>query len=273
MQCLGAIAALLLLLCFAPVAHASPPGWLGVGIGEITPKKVSELKLKEERGVEILTVIPQSPAEKAGLKKHDVVLEYNGIRVESAPQFQRLVRETPAGRTVPLLISRGGATQTINVSLGEQSGGRLVKPGTKEWKEWLEEFTIHIPKIEIPDLPEIMIFSRTSHLGIDGESLTEQLGEYFGVPDGEGVLVRSVDGDSPASRAGIQAGDVIIKLDGEPVKGMRDLRNLVHEKSEKNKVPVTLIRNKRKRTVTVNLAGRKRESKLLDLLVAPGERL
>ena len=251
------------LCCSSPVAQAAP-GWLGIGIGEITAEKVSELKLQEERGVEILTVMPDSPAQKAGLKEHDVVLEYSGIRVDSAQQFQRLVRETPAGRTVPLVISRDGATQTFEVTLGQRYRGRLAQPGSKEWKDLLEEFTIHIPKIEIPDLPGIMVFSGASRLGIDGESLTEQLGAYFGVPDGKGVLVRSVDRSSPASKAGIQAGDVIVKLDGERVESVRDLRSLLREKSGKGhtRLPATLIRNKQEKTVNVNLADSKQESKL-----------
>src|ERR1700686_497612 len=87
--------------------------YLGVSLAEIDSTRAKELKLRETAGVEITRVEEGSPAEKAGLKPNDVVLEYNGQRVEGMEQFGRLVRETPAGREVKLVISRNGAAQTI----------------------------------------------------------------------------------------------------------------------------------------------------------------
>src|SRR5712692_9202699 len=87
--------------------------YLGVNLAEIDGDRARELKLKETYGAEITRVAEGSPAEQAGLKFSDVVLEYNGQRVEGMEQLGRLVRETPAGRQARLLISRNGATQTI----------------------------------------------------------------------------------------------------------------------------------------------------------------
>ncbi len=250
---------LLLLALLLPAWALAAPGWMGVGIGEITPDKVTALKLKEERGVEILAVTPESPAAQAGLKQHDVVLEYNGVRVDGAEQFQRLVYETPPGRPVRLLISRDGATQTVTVKLVEKRGAFVYGP---------REFEFRMPKIEIPKIPEfhpeISVMIKTSRLGIEGQSLSKQLGEYFGAPNGEGVLVASVDKDSAAEKAGIKAGDVIIKLDGEKVTGMRDLRNLLREKFSKTSLPLVLIRNKREMTVTANLERAERGEKEIE---------
>src|SRR5579871_177021 len=94
--------------------------YLGVGVAEIDNDRARALNLKEAYGVEITHVDQDSPAEKAGLKAGDVVLEYNGQRVEGIEEFQRLVRETPAGRTVRLLIGRGGSTQTLLASIGNR---------------------------------------------------------------------------------------------------------------------------------------------------------
>src|SRR5579863_9014205 len=120
--------------------------YLGVNLCEISSDGARELKLKEAYGVEITRVEEGSPAEKAGLKSGDVVLEYNGQRVEGMEQFGRLVRETPAGREVKLLISRGGATQTISATLGTRKartvGGNMF-PG------------VEIPEIHIPDIPQV----------------------------------------------------------------------------------------------------------------------
>lgn len=113
----------------APPAHPVPPGapappapprYLGVGIREIDSERAKALKLSEEYGVEITAVTEGSPAEKAGIKVGDVVLEYSGHRVEGTEQLMRLVRETPPGRQVKLLISRNGATQTITATIGER---------------------------------------------------------------------------------------------------------------------------------------------------------
>ena len=89
------------------LSHRTSISFLGVGVAEIDADRAKALNLKEERGVEIKRVDEESPAAKAGLKENDVVLEYNGQRVEGAEQFTRLVRETPAGRQSKLLISRG----------------------------------------------------------------------------------------------------------------------------------------------------------------------
>ena len=180
--------------------------YLGVNLAEVNANRARELKLKETYGVEISRVEEGSPAEKAGLKAGDVVLEYNGQRVEGMEQFGRLVRETPSGREVKLLISRNGATQTIAATLATRKlrtvGGNFF-PG------------VEIPEIRIPDMPQVFTTLRSPMLGVEAESLGSQLAAYFGVK--EGVLVRSVLKDTAAEKAGIKAGDVITKVDGSNV--------------------------------------------------------
>ena len=84
-------------------------GWLGVEIGEVTAEKAKDLKLTAQRGVVVMDVEPDGPAAKAGLKENDVITQYDGQVVEGTVQFRRLVRETPTGRTVALVISRNGS--------------------------------------------------------------------------------------------------------------------------------------------------------------------
>ena len=90
-------------------------------------------------------------------------------------------------------------------------------------------------------------------LGIEGDAVGKQLGEYFGVPGGEGVLVRSVVAGSPADQAGVKAGDVITKIDGESVKDTGDVRSAVRERRNKATYPITVIRNKKEVTLTVKI--------------------
>ena len=87
------------------------------------------LRLKEEHGVEITRLEDDSPASKAGLRVTDVVLEYNGQRVEGIEQFVRLVRETPAGREVKMLISREGGLQTISAVIGSKRKDVFARSG------------------------------------------------------------------------------------------------------------------------------------------------
>lgn len=115
--------------------------FLGVGVQEINSERSKALKLKDEYGVEITRVDDDSPAAKAGLKVHDVVLEYNGQRVEGTEQFVRFVRETPAGRTVKLAINRAGSNQTLAATIGSRNRRSPARPrwrvsGWKCPKRW-----------------------------------------------------------------------------------------------------------------------------------------
>ena len=107
------------------VTTSSSRSFLGVGVAEINADRAKALKLKEERGVEITRVEDDSPAAKAGLKVGDVVLEYNGQRLEGTEQFVRMVRETPEGRQARLVVSRDGSTQTLNATIAARKGMTL----------------------------------------------------------------------------------------------------------------------------------------------------
>lgn len=217
--------------------------YLGVNLAELDASRAKELKLKETYGVEITRVEDNSPAEKAGLKAGDVVLEYNGQRVEGMEQFGRLVRETPPGREAKLKISREGSTQTLTATLGSRRS----------------HFQVHIPQIEIPevvipDIPQIYTATRTARLGVEVEALGEQLAGYFGVK--EGVLVRAVLDNSPAQKAGIKAGDVITKLDGAAVAGPGELSNAVRMASAKRTYTLELMRERKPVTLTITVEDR-----------------
>src|SRR5437868_15294059 len=105
------------------VSHSG--SYLGIGGIDIDEERAKALNLKEARGVEIKSVDPNSPASKAGLKDGDVVLDYNGQPVAGIEQFARLVRETPAGREVPLQVWRGGAMQTITATIATRPGATV----------------------------------------------------------------------------------------------------------------------------------------------------
>src|SRR5579864_684388 len=97
--------------------YSAGRSYLGVDVRDITSERLGALKLKEERGVEITMVDQDAPAGKAGLKEHDVILEFNGVAVEGEEQLRRMIREVPPGRTVTLGISRDGNAMKMSIQL------------------------------------------------------------------------------------------------------------------------------------------------------------
>lgn len=215
-------------------------GWLGIEIGEVTQEKARELKLSSARGVLVTDVEPDSPAAKAGLKEKDVITQYDGQNVEGTVQFRRLVHETPPGRTVSLAVSRDGATQNISLELGDRSAF-FEKRMKGKMRDFGEMNVPVLPNFPMPDVHEGMD-RRTPVLGISAEDLTGQLGEYFGAPDNAGVLVREVRSGTPAEKAGLKAGDVIVKLNDKPVHSLADLRNQLRENSAEKSVSLGILR-------------------------------
>jgi C-terminal processing protease CtpA/Prc len=210
---------------------------LGVSLEEVRDEDVSRLRLPEERGAVVESVEPDSPAAAAGLQKDDVIVSYQGEPVHSAVQLSRLVRETPGGRKVTLEVSRDGARQALTATLRE--GRAWLAPGDLDF-----DFDVPIPAIDVrpprppraprPPKAELFdfdfrefgdVFSKRPRLGLTYQELTEQLAGYFKVEGG--LLVTSVNEDSPAAQAGVKAGDVIVRANDRDVRSSDDLRGVL----------------------------------------------
>jgi serine protease Do len=225
---------------------------------------VKQYKLQAERGVVVGRVAPDSPASKAGLKETDVITEVNGQRVEGATQFRRLIREIPAGRTVELTVWRDGRAQSLSAKLDQAEELHHVTTGAMPGS-----FAFRMPEVEVPDMQGVLTppdgpvvafgdgdsfsFAAPMHprLGIDAEDIGGQLGNFFGVADGEGVLIRSVHAGSAADKGGLKAGDVITKFDGERIRSLGELREKLAAKSETAMLTVT--RDKKEMTLNIDL--------------------
>jgi serine protease Do len=231
-------------------------GYLGVDIADVTTERLGTLKLKEEKGVEVTMVDQDAPAGKAGIKEHDVILTMNGASVESAAQLRRMIHETPAGRIVTFGLSRDGAPVSVKVQLADKH---------KEYSYSYEEpdmknFHVNIPPIHVTpdiDIPGIMVMTTASaHNGLTVENITPQLGDFFGVKNGNGVLVRSVEKGSRAEKAGFRAGDVIVKINGESVHDTSDFTHAVRSRNG-NSIGVSVIREKKEQNLTLTMPERK----------------
>jgi serine protease Do len=235
-------------------------GYLGVGLHDVDTDRAQQLKLREVRGVEVTTIDHDAPASKAGLRVHDVILGMNGQSIVGQAQLTRLLHDTPAGHSVTLLISRDGQQQTLSVQLADRS--------TIETDAWSQHIPVPDPDNDIA-LPSgtggsfgsgifSSLTSNPYYTGVDLDMLGPQLANYFGVHDGQGLLVKRVDDNSPAAAAGLRAGDVITRVNGENVATTSQWAHDIHANRGKT-IQLTVIREKHEGTLSM-VAGRPKKS-------------
>jgi serine protease Do len=235
--------------------------YLGVDIADVSAERLGVLKLKEEHGAEITMVDQDAPAGKAGLQEHDVIVSLNGTPIESTAQLRRMIKETPPGRIVNLGISRDGQAMTIKVQLADRH-----KSMTTPWPNGKMEMPA-IP--EIPPMPDfdvpvsVVVVHSSLRNGLMLENITEQLGEFFGVKGGRGVLVRSVDKNSRGEKAGFRAGDVVVKVNGQAIHDTSDFAHALRSASA-GTAAVTVMREKREQNLTLTLPDKKDSGNLME---------
>ena len=226
---------------------------LGVSIRDV---EESDSKTAKAAGAGVIVeeVATDSPAEKAGIRKGDVIVEFDGERVRGVRQLTRLVQETPAGRTVPAVLQREG--QRTPVSVTPSDDGRFSFQGFDDLGSFGRELRLAVPKIAPPTPPSPptppMVWDfdglvGRSRLGISIEPLSTQLAEYFGTKDG--VLVSSVSDDSAAAKAGIKAGDVITNFNGSAVGDPQELRRRIQSLNDGDEFTVSVMRDRKPLTL------------------------
>jgi serine protease Do len=245
-----------------PSEDSGTTSYLGVDIVDITSDRLGALKLKEEKGVEVTMVDQDAPAGKAGIKEHDVIVSLNGTPVESKSQLQRMIHETPAGRVVTLVLSRDGQPVTIKVQLGDRRSEFAHMGKTKD------DFHVEVPPLpnmpdfDVPNIGVVYVHS-SMRSGLMVENLTPQLGEFFGAKSGSGVLVRSVEKGSRADKAGLRAGDVIVRVGEQEVHDTSDFTHALRGHGA-GSVNVSVIRDKKEQTLTLTLPTRKESGEWIE---------
>jgi serine protease Do len=252
-----------------------PPSRIGVGTRDVTAADVSRNKLPAEFGAFVDQVDSGGPAEEAGIRTGDVIVEFDGVRVRSSAELQRLVSETPVGRAVKVGVVRDGKRIDMTITTGANpnrpgfwfqtpEGRDFVFP-TPDFREGPQPPPQHNrPSPDLPFrrsprpspgfvFPGPIPLPDTPRLGIAVQDLTPQLAEYFHTK--EGVLVATVEDRSPASRAGVKAGDIIISIDGRPVAHPDDVRRVVVAKRAGDAVTLGLVRDGKPLTMKVTVAG------------------
>jgi S1-C subfamily serine protease len=245
---------------FPPQAMFPPPeeaeSFLGVYLDEVTAEKASEFGLPEERGAWIVEVIEETPAADAGIQPGDVVLEWNGTRVESSVQLKRMVGETPVGRRVNLSIHRTAVIVDVPVVIGslhDHMASGLPGPPRRSHAPPMPYDDWH-PRID-PNTKEwhpLDPHPRQVVLGVMLTPLTDQLGDFFGLEGRPGVLIASVMEETPAAESGLLAGDVITSIGDEIMDSPVTVQRAVAAAS--GTVRIAVIRNKESRDFDITLA-------------------
>ena len=225
-------------------------GFLGVYGENISRENMTRYHLSQPRGVGITQVMADSPAEKAGLRKDDVILRIDNENVTSVRKLNRLVSEIAPDQSARITISRNGSEQEVTATIGKRKdpivARDLFSQGPNNWKFEGPAFD------KLPNNGEDLVFAlgNSRRIGVSTMELTKQLADYFGIPGGHGVLVTSVTEDGPAAKAGLKAGDVITAVDGETVDSPGDIARAINGKKEGD-VSLTVIRNKTQQTFRV----------------------
>ena len=235
-------------------------GFLGIYAENISRENMARYHMNQVRGVGVTQVVKGSPAEKAGLRKDDVILRIDGENVSSVRKLNRLVSELAPDQSVRVSFSRGGSEQEVTATVGKRSNqtfaADVFPEGMKLWK-WSDPKTFKWegPLINRGDLFDnngdfSFSLSNSRRIGVSTMQLTKQLADYFGITGGKGVLVTAVIDDGPAAKAGVKAGDVITAIDGEEVDSPGDISRVINGKKEGD-VTLTIVRNKSQQTIRV----------------------
>ncbi len=246
---------------------------LGVRLEEVDQDVVSRLKLKEEKGALVTEVLENSAAEKAGLKKDDVIVRFQGESILTASQLSRLVKDVPSGRKVDVDVIRAGAPMKVTATLekAEWSGDKMDFPEIAGLSKKLGK--LGDLKFRSEDgVPRAFNFKLDEHgpawaalsragrgrLGITYTEIEGQLADYFKAKTDTAILVNSVVAGSAAEKAGLKAGDIVLKLGAASIEDGSDLSDAVGDLETGKAAPVTVLREGRTVDLTVTLEEPKR---------------
>jgi serine protease Do len=203
-------------------------GILGVYISDVTSDIAQSLDLKETEGVVISEVAPDSAADKAGLKRYDIITEFNGEQVKKANDFKNRIAMLKPGTEIELTILRDGKTKHITARLGERTAeAEQEKPAQ----------------------------NKLENLGFEVQNLTNELAEQFGLKDQKGVVVTDVDPGSEAAMKGLNAGMLIMEVNKKPVENVEEFNKAMKNAAKTGKALLWVYDGQHRGLIVLDLAG------------------
>lgn len=221
--------------------YESARPWIGVYTQKIDKDLAEAFNLDQDNGIVVVDVVDDSPADEAGLKRKDVIIEFNGKKVGGSEPLTDFVRDTKIGDKVEVVVLRKGEKKTLTVEIGKKPESR--------WRD--RDRSLYTTDFFRKNLA--VSIGHRGYLGVAIQDLNEQLGDYFGVKDGDGVLITEVIEDSPAEKAGLKAGDVIVGADDEDITDSEDIFDALSDKEDGDTVSITYLRRGEKHTVPVEV--------------------
>ncbi len=247
-----------LLLASVTAFAGEKPGYLGVMLQDISVSMAKALELDEDGGAIISEVLEDSPAEKAGLKDGDVILEFDGKTIYSHKSLTKAVRKTTPGEEIKVKVLRGGKTKNLEVVVGKRE--------KNENFAWFDSGHNDHSFNYDDDLEIIMegfdgpFASDRGFLGVQLDDLNEQLGKYFAVENGEGALITRITEDSSAEKAGLKAGDVIVRIENEDITSAADVHKAMAATKAEDEIKIQVLRKGKTKKFEVTLDEMSMES-------------
>jgi C-terminal processing protease CtpA/Prc len=223
-----------------------PRAWLGVAVQDVNEKTAKKNNMADACGAYVSDVTDESPADSAGIQKGDVIVEFGTRQIEDASDLVKAVGKSKVGDKVSVVFLRKGDKKTIQITL------RKYSPSN---------FEHYAPAMSA--LP-FRVFENMGSQGMRLMELNEQLGEYFAAPGGTGVLVEQVDKESAAEKAGIKAGDVLLKIGKRTIDDLEDVSRAFARQKEGDKVDVQVLRKGTQKNLSLEVAEN-RESGLFNI--------
>jgi serine protease Do len=189
-------------------------GWLGIVIQDLSDELAASFGAREKEGVLVADVMRGGPAETAGLRAGDIIVEFAGTAITEVPDLQRLVAAIPPGQGVPVKVVRDRAPVTVTVKIGEMPGEDAVAAADTSDETW----------------------------GYTGEALTGESARRLNLRVASGVLLTDVVAASPAETAGLRRGDVILEVNRRPVADIAGLRRELATVNPGDAVPIYVHR-------------------------------
>jgi serine protease Do len=199
-------------------------GWLGVGIQRVTSQLAKSFGLDEPKGALVSQVFKETPADRAGIKQGDVILEFDGKKIEEPGDLPRTVASTPPGETVKVKIFREGNILTLETTIAE-----------------MEE------KVEVATTPT------EKPLGITVQDVTPEIARGLGLEKVAGVVVTEVTPQTPGANAGIRRGDVIQEVNRNPVNDVEEFGRAIDEAKHQKSILFLIKRGQGSIFVAISL--------------------
>jgi serine protease Do len=242
---------------FATAATTPSPGseraWLGVVTQALTPELREGMSYKGQ-GVLVNRVLADSPADRAGVEKGDVITNFNSRSIDTPEALAAVVGQGRAGQTASLRVVRDGKSRSLSVKLAARSDDDgMDMDGPERHEIRIKDLDLHLDGLGDlgQGIPGVWSWMGRGRLGVRIESLNSDLGSYFSVPGGKGVLVVEVMKDTPAEKAGLKAGDVITRVGDHAVLDAEDLIKALG--TDQGKVALGIVRKGGNRTIDVEL--------------------